>query len=90
VILDPWGRVQVRTERLERGWAVGRIRPRRDLTLYARVGDLFAALCAAALPVAFYLGRGAGGSVGGESRRPRRYAPPPDRSTHVHARRPRG
>jgi apolipoprotein N-acyltransferase len=57
VILDPWGRVQVRTERLERGWAVGRIRPRSDLSVYARVGDLFAALCAAALPAAFVLGR---------------------------------
>ena len=72
VILDPWGRVQVRTERLERGWAVGRIRPRRDLSPYARVGDLFAGLCAAALPVAFVLRRGAGR----ERQRPEPPAPP--------------
>ena len=57
VILDPWGRVQVRTERLKRGWVVGRIRPRSDRSVYARVGDLFAAVCAAVVAAAGTLSR---------------------------------
>lgn len=48
-IVDPWGRVTRRTPAFERSFLVGVVRPRRDLTPYARVGDLFAAGCAAAV-----------------------------------------
>ncbi len=57
VILDPWGRVQVRTERLKRSWVVGRIRPRTDLSPYARVGDLLVGCCAAVVAGAAVVGR---------------------------------
>jgi apolipoprotein N-acyltransferase len=48
-VVDPWGRVVVRTEPFTRAVTVGRIAPRDELTLYARVGDIFVALCAAAM-----------------------------------------
>jgi len=44
-IVDPWGRVQGRTEALERGVLRGRIRPMVERSFYGRTGDLFAALC---------------------------------------------
>lgn len=44
-IVDPWGRVQARSEALERGVLRGRIRPASVRSLYGRTGDLFAVLC---------------------------------------------
>jgi len=44
-IVDPWGRVQGRTEALTRGVLRGRIRPSSGRSLYGRTGDLFAVLC---------------------------------------------
>ena len=45
-IVDPWGRVQGRTEALTRGVLRGRIRPALGRSVYGRTGDLFAVLCA--------------------------------------------
>jgi len=45
-IVDPWGRVQGRTETLTRGVLRGWIQPSRERSFYGRTGDLFAALCA--------------------------------------------
>jgi apolipoprotein N-acyltransferase len=44
-VVDPWGRVQARTERYARGAASGRIEARSELSVYGRVGDLFAIGC---------------------------------------------
>jgi apolipoprotein N-acyltransferase len=44
-IVDPWGRVRVRTEPLSRAVTVGWIQPRSDRTVYGRVGDAFAFGC---------------------------------------------
>ncbi len=41
-VIDPWGRVTVRTEPFTRAAVVGRVAPRQGLTPYARVGDAFA------------------------------------------------
>jgi apolipoprotein N-acyltransferase len=41
-IVDPWGRVQGRTEALTRGVLRGRIRPAVGRSWYGRTGDLFA------------------------------------------------
>ncbi|NNL65605.1 MAG: hypothetical protein HKP30_05135 [Myxococcales bacterium] len=60
-VVDPWGRVRVRSEPLTRSVIVGGVRPRSDRTLYNRVGDAFAFACAAAVALALILGRrGAG------------------------------
>jgi apolipoprotein N-acyltransferase len=48
-IVDPWGRVLARTPAFARGVTSGRIRPKSTLTLYARVGDAFAAACGLAV-----------------------------------------
>jgi apolipoprotein N-acyltransferase len=55
-IVDPWGRVVARTEAGTRGLVSGRVSPREDLTLYARLGDLFAFLSAGAVALALLLG----------------------------------
>ncbi|MDJ0869667.1 MAG: apolipoprotein N-acyltransferase [Myxococcota bacterium] len=44
-IVDPWGRVQARTEPFTQQILLGEIRPRTDRTLYARLGDTFALTC---------------------------------------------
>jgi apolipoprotein N-acyltransferase len=54
--VDPWGRVLARTPPTSRAVLGVEIRPRSDLTPYARLGDLFALACAAA--VALALARG--------------------------------
>lgn len=46
-IVDPWGRVQVRSRLFERDTIFGEVRPREGRSAYARFGDLFAFLCAA-------------------------------------------
>jgi apolipoprotein N-acyltransferase len=53
-IVDPWGRVQARSTPFVRAVIHGRIAPERRLTIYARAGDLFAALCAASIPLALW------------------------------------
>jgi len=46
-IVDPWGRVTVRTALFARETAVGTIVPRTERTPYGRMGDVFALACAA-------------------------------------------
>ncbi|HKJ23967.1 MAG TPA: apolipoprotein N-acyltransferase [Myxococcota bacterium] len=46
-VVDPWGRVRVRSAPLERSVIVGEVRPRHGLTLYNRIGDAFAFACVA-------------------------------------------
>jgi len=48
-VVDPWGRVQVRTKSLARDLVLGEIRPLEGLSVYGRVGDLFAFSCLAAV-----------------------------------------
>jgi apolipoprotein N-acyltransferase len=56
-IVDPWGRVRVRSEPLSRAVTVGWVAPRSDRTLYARFGDAFAFGCALAALGALAFGR---------------------------------
>src|SRR5262249_26584764 len=56
-VIDPLGRVQVRTRPLAREFALGRIRPVEERSLYGRVGDLFGILCALAVAAALALRR---------------------------------
>ena len=51
-IVDPWGRVQIESEPRSRAVIAGKLRPRRELSLYARAGDAFALGCAAAVALA--------------------------------------
>jgi apolipoprotein N-acyltransferase len=44
-VIDPWGRTRAVTRPLTRSVVVGEIRPRRERSLYGRVGDLFAGAC---------------------------------------------
>jgi apolipoprotein N-acyltransferase len=57
-IIDPWGRSIKTTERFERGATSGRIVPRSELSIYARVGDLFSLLCLLGLLAGLFAGRG--------------------------------
>ncbi|MFN8544159.1 MAG: apolipoprotein N-acyltransferase [Candidatus Binatia bacterium] len=47
-IIDPWGRIQVRTEPLSSGVIAGTVRPRSDRSVYSHVGDAFGLACALA------------------------------------------
>lgn len=51
-IIDPWGRVQVRTPSLESAVVVGEVRPIEGRSIYGRFGDAFALVCAVAVVVA--------------------------------------
>jgi apolipoprotein N-acyltransferase len=51
-IVDPWGRVQMRTRVFGADLANGCIRPRAGRTTYARIGDAFACGCAALAGIA--------------------------------------
>ena len=51
-IVDPWGRVQGRTEPLTSALLRGRIRPARERSFYGRAGDLFALACTLATGLA--------------------------------------
>ena len=51
-VVDPWGRVRVATEPLSRGVILGGVHPRTELSLYNRLGDLFALACLASAGVA--------------------------------------
>jgi apolipoprotein N-acyltransferase len=57
-IIDPWGRVRARTDAGVAAILIGEIRPRSDLTIYARVGDLFAIACSLATLAALLLRAG--------------------------------
>jgi apolipoprotein N-acyltransferase len=52
-IVDPWGRVQVRTTPFERAVETGWIEPRADRSFYGRVGDAFAFACVVATVLAW-------------------------------------
>jgi apolipoprotein N-acyltransferase len=56
-VVDPWGRVRVRTPVNRQAVLLGGVRPEREITPYARFGDAFAFGCA--LVVAAALLRGA-------------------------------
>jgi apolipoprotein N-acyltransferase len=45
-IVDPWGRVRARTGHASRATLAGEIRPRREKSLYGRLGDCFGVACA--------------------------------------------
>lgn len=51
-IVDPWGRVVVRSELSQPEVLLGAIEPMTDLTPYARLGDAFAFACAASVAAA--------------------------------------
>jgi apolipoprotein N-acyltransferase len=51
-IIEPNGRVQTRSVAYTRAVLGGTVSPRNDFTIYARVGDLFAWLCMAAVALA--------------------------------------
>jgi len=64
-IVDPWGRVVVRSRPLSREVVHGSVEPLELRSVYGRVGDLFAYACTGAVAVAllapaFAAGRGAG------------------------------
>lgn len=52
-IVDPLGRLRARSEFLARAAVVGTIEARDDVTLYGRLGDVFASLCALAALIAW-------------------------------------
>src|SRR5207244_8047578 len=47
-IVDPWGRVPARTQPFTQEAIGGTLRGRNGLTVYCRLGDLFAGVCTAA------------------------------------------
>jgi apolipoprotein N-acyltransferase len=51
-VVDPWGRVPVRTPVGRPAVLLGGVRPERELTPYARWGDAFAVSCALAVAIA--------------------------------------
>jgi apolipoprotein N-acyltransferase len=57
-IVDPFGRVQARSEPFSQAVVTGWIRPERERSLYSRLGDAFACLCAASVPLALVAARG--------------------------------
>jgi apolipoprotein N-acyltransferase len=44
-VVDPWGRIPVRTDTFRPHLLLGGVRPETGLTLYAQVGDAFAVAC---------------------------------------------
>lgn len=46
-VIDPWGRVEVRTPALERAVVTGEVHPLEERSAYGRFGDVFAVLCLA-------------------------------------------
>lgn len=51
-IVDPWGRVQVRSEPFTRATVTGWVRPETARSLYSRIGDSFAIGCAVVAAIA--------------------------------------
>jgi apolipoprotein N-acyltransferase len=69
-VIDPWGRTAVRTPVGRPAVLLGGVRPRQELTAYARLGDAFAAgnalvVAAALLRSAIKVRRRAGGGAAG-------------------------
>jgi apolipoprotein N-acyltransferase len=58
-VVDPWGRVRVRSEPLVRSVIVSEVRSREGLTLYNRWGDAFAFACVVVAVAAAWRDRGA-------------------------------
>jgi apolipoprotein N-acyltransferase len=56
-VIDPFGRVQVRTRSLERDLALGELRPVAERSIYGTVGDLFGASCGLVVVAALALRR---------------------------------
>lgn len=56
-LVDPWGRVVARAEPGASAFLLGRIEPRRDRTVFGRVGDAFAFGCLAVVALALLLTR---------------------------------
>jgi len=56
-IIDPWGHIQIQSQPVSRAVIAGKIRARSDRTLYARMGDAFALLCAACTGVGILTSR---------------------------------
>jgi len=56
-IVDPWGRIEVRSAPFTRDVLTGTVRPVSELTTYARVGDLFALSCVGAVAGTLLAGR---------------------------------
>jgi apolipoprotein N-acyltransferase len=56
-VIDPWGRVQEKTAIWARGTAAGAVAPRRELSLYVRVGDAFSLSCTLVVLAALALSR---------------------------------
>jgi apolipoprotein N-acyltransferase len=50
-IVDPWGGVALQTPPMSREVVLGEIRPRREFSIYGRIGDLFGFACAASVGV---------------------------------------
>jgi apolipoprotein N-acyltransferase len=53
-IVDPWGRVRVRSPLFSRGVVGGAIWPQRERSIYNRIGDAFAFSCLAVTAVALF------------------------------------
>ena len=53
----PWGRVQARSEPFTRAVVTGWVVPRRDRSLYGRIGDAFAFACVAGVALALWRAR---------------------------------
>jgi apolipoprotein N-acyltransferase len=71
-VVDPWGRVTARTEAFTARAMRGRARPERELSGYARWGDLFGVLCGGAVLAGLVIGSvrrpGPAGLPGGGAR----------------------
>jgi len=67
-IVDPFGFVQIESLPKSRAVIAGKLHPRQELSLYARMGDAFAFGCAAAVAVALALRKR--GRTGREAARP--------------------
>ena len=51
-IIDPWGRVQARSEPFSRATVTGWVRPEQSRSIYSRLGDSFAIACAVFVAIA--------------------------------------
>jgi len=56
-VIDPLGRVLVRTNALQREFVLGEVRPVTERSIYGRIGDSFGLLCALAVAAAFVMPR---------------------------------
>ena len=56
-IVDPWGRVLVRSEPMSEATLLSRVAPRRERSIYGRVGDAFSGLALAAVVAALLQAR---------------------------------